>query len=107
MENLKYWIFGLGLILLSFGWYSKSEDTSHIVKERLLSNKEKIKYIKNVNTNTWYFKRSKYIIKKVRDIIPFTYKEIDTLKKPIVEYFSTEFPENYNKHFIGDSCGCD
>ena len=107
MENIKYFILSLALILLSFGWYSKSEDNSDIVKERLLSNKEKVKHVKNADTNTWYFKRSKYIIKKERGIIPFTYKEIDTLKKPIVEYFSTIYPENHDQNQDNDSCGCE
>ena len=37
----------------------------------------------------------------------YTYKEIDTLKKPIVEYFSTIYPENHDQNQDNDSCGCE
>lgn len=106
MENLKYWIFVLGLIIISFGWYSKFEDTSNIIKERLLSNKEKINCIKNANVNVWYYKQCIYFIKKERGIIPFTYKKIDTLKKPTVKYFSTIYPEDHTEKFNDNFCNC-
>jgi len=106
MENVKYYIFCLGLILISFGWFLKSEDIQYHTIEKPLNNVQSKKHIKYYNKIVHYYKEVKYSIVKKRGIIPFTYKEIDTLKKPEVTFYSTQYPENHNEDPNDDSCGC-
>jgi hypothetical protein len=106
MENLKYWIFGLGLILISFGWFFKAEDVKYYKIEKTLNNVESVKYIKQYRKSAHYYKEVKYRIVKKRGVIPFTYKEIDTIKKPEVTFYSTQYPENHNENPNDNSCGC-
>ena len=105
METIKY-LFLLLFIFIIFGWYCKSEDTENIVKERLLSNSEKLKYIENPHNN-WYYRKSTYKIVKKRSIIPFLHNKIDSLKQPIIKYYQTSEPLNHNGNPNDDTnCGC-
>lgn len=106
MENIKYWIFGLGLIFISFGWFFKSEDIVYHKVEKTVIDSESRKYIKYYNPSKKYYKVVKYSIIKKRGVIPFTYQKVDTLKNPEVKFYSTQYPENHNEDPNDDSCGC-
>lgn len=68
MENLKYWIFGLGLILISFGWFFKVENTTYYKVEKSMINSESKRKIKYYNPSKHYYKEIKYsIVKKKRN----------------------------------------
>jgi hypothetical protein len=106
MENIKYIILALFLSILLGGWYSKSEEIDYFLKDKILNKEEVIKYIKNPK-DIWYYKESLYTIVKKRSNIPFKYTSIDTLKKPEVKFYSTQYPENHNENPNDDSCGCE
>jgi hypothetical protein len=44
---------------------------------------------------------------KKRSKIPFIHDEVDTLKKPEINYYTTQEPLNHNGNPEDDNCGCD
>jgi len=93
MENLKYFLASLFLVLVLFGWYFESEYVyTYYKRHNLLTNEQKSNLLINADLNKWYVKKSTYQVTVIKSNIPFIYSKKDTIRL-YTKYYETTCPE--------------